>query len=197
MTGTLEKEINSLKRRMHVLNNPHKLFWSAEKFISKTYMFDIIKDHQMSDEFLRHYMEKGRIDGYDLDILAGVQFLTESFIRDYQDGLDWMRVCIKQHLSESFMMEMENRVLWNYAAENQVMSEQFILDNAHRLNYYCLVKNRVGVKLSDNLIYELSDRINKDIFEEVFIKKGRISFEELTRRRDKNLIRSRFEILDL
>ena len=135
--------------------------------------------------------------GYDLDILAGVQFLTENFIRDYQDKLDWMRVCIKQNLSESFMMEMEDRVLWNYAAENQKMTESFILANAHRLNYYCLVKNRVGVKLSNNLIYELSDRIDESIFEELFIKKGKISSVELSRIRDKNKIHNRFEILDL
>lgn len=176
------------------------LTMSVEEWFTKQlfYFYDVVKKYKVSDEFLRYYAERDMIYGADWWPVH-TQKLTEQFIRDYRSRLDWMWICIHQPMTEEFMYEMEDSIgtCWNYVAENQVMSDQFIIDNAHRLNYYCLVKNRAGVKLSDRVIYELSERIDKSIFQKVFIEKGRVSPAQLIRIRDRNRIDNRFELLDI
>lgn len=201
MTKTLKKEIRSLMWKLQWNKKPYRLLWSEEKYLNKGffYMHDVLKKYKMSDELLRHYVGTERIWGSDWGAVVCFQDLTEQFIRDYRDSLDWMWMCIHQPMTEDFMIEMEDSIdwRWNYVAENQVMSDQFIIDNAHRLNYYCLVKNRAGVKLSDRVIYELSERIDKSIFQKVFVENGRVSPVELIRIRDRNKINNRFELMEV
>ena len=195
MTETLEKEIKRLMWKLYWNKKQYRLCWSAQKWLNKGRysLYDIFKKYKMSDEFLRHHI--GSMWGSEVGSIY-YQDLTEDFMREFSLSLDWMCISIMQKLSESFMTEMGDYIKWNHAAENQVMSEQFILDNAHRLNYYCLVKNRVGVKLSERCIYELSKRIDKNLFNEVFIKEGRITEDNLEKIRDRNQY-NRFEVMDI
>ena len=201
MTKTLRKEIRRLMWKLQWNHYPYRLLWSEERYLVKGFfnMHDVLKKYKLSDALLRRYVELERIWGSDWGAVVCFQDLTEQFIRDYRVQLDWMWLIIHQPMTEDFMYEMEDSIgeKWNYVAENHVMSDQFILDNAHRLNYYCLVKNRAGVKLSDRLIYELSERIDQSIFDRVFLESGRVSSAELIRIRDRNKIDNRFELLDI
>ncbi len=193
MTETLKKEIKLLMWKI----NPLRLNYSVDKLFKKTSMYDILKKYKVSKEFLRHYIDIRYIAGPDWNPVH-LQKLSEQFMRDFKDRLEWMWVCIHQNLTESFMREMKDYVKWSYAAENQKMSPDFILEFSHRLNYYCLIKSRhKDMKvLPENLIYDLSLIIDKNVFNDTFIKNKKITRKRLNELMYINKV-NRFEILDI
>ena len=52
--------------------------------------------------------------------------LSEDFIREYQDKVDWGYISEYQSLSEDFIREFKDRVAWDWISECQVLSEDFI-----------------------------------------------------------------------
>ena len=52
--------------------------------------------------------------------------LTEDFIREFADKVNWYYISLYQHLSEDFIREFANRVNWNAVSANQRLSEDFI-----------------------------------------------------------------------
>lgn len=52
--------------------------------------------------------------------------LSEKFMRDYANFLDWGTISIYQTLSEDFMRNWKHKILWYYATRNQRMSEEFM-----------------------------------------------------------------------
>jgi len=194
MTESLKKEIRKLMFRI----NPLRLNYSTDRLTLKIGIYDILKKYTVSEEFLRHYIENRYIAGPNWWPVHS-QKLSEQFIRDFRDKLDWLWICIHQNLTESFMREMKDYVRWNTAAEYQKMSSDFILEFVDRLNYYCLVKNKHKdmKKLSELLIYEISLRIDEKIFEDTFIKNKKITSKRLIEIHHENDWETRFEILDL
>jgi hypothetical protein len=194
MTESLKKEIQKLMFRI----NPLRFNYSVDRLTCKIGMYNILKKYEVSEEFLRHYIENGYISGPNWWPVYR-QKLSEQFMRDFRDRVDWMSISICQDLTESFMREMKDDVLWNYAAENQKMSKDFIIEFHDRINYYCLIKNKHKdmKKLSELLIYELSLVIDKNLFEDTFIKNRKITYEKLSAIQVDNTYENRFELLDL
>ena len=52
--------------------------------------------------------------------------LSEKFMRDYANYLDWGSISVYQTLSENFMKEYKHRLVWYYVTRNQKMSDEFI-----------------------------------------------------------------------
>ena len=52
--------------------------------------------------------------------------LTEDFIREFQDKVDWEYISIYQNLSEDFIKEFQNKVNWRIISKYQKLSEDFI-----------------------------------------------------------------------
>ena len=194
MTESLKKEIRKLMFRI----NPLRLNYSTDRLTHKIGMYDILKRYTVSEEFLRYYIENRYIAGPNWWPVYR-QKLSEQFMRDFRDRIDWMSICICQNLTESFMREMKDYVKWNYAAENQKMSKDFIIEFHDRINYYCLIKNRHKdmKKLSELLIYELSLVVDENLFKDTFIKNRKITYEKLFAIQIENTYESRFDILDL
>jgi hypothetical protein len=61
--------------------------------------------------------------------------LSEDFIREYQDRLNWNAICYSQTLSEPFIREMKDRVEWVFTSECQTLSESFIREFQDRVNW--------------------------------------------------------------
>jgi hypothetical protein len=72
--------------------------------------------------------------------------LSEEFIRQYQDKLDWGWVCLKQKLSEEFIIEfkdkircyflVENKHIHTYSKSTQIFILKDMLANPYDLDYY-------------------------------------------------------------
>jgi len=78
--------------------------------------------------------------------------LSEDFIREFEDKVNWYRISKYQVLSESFIREFEDRVNWKEISEYQVLSESFIREFEDRVNWERISKYQ---KLSENFIREL------------------------------------------
>ncbi len=61
------------------------------------------------------------------------QKLTEKFIRNHKNELDWNTISEYQKLSERFILEMSDYVNWVWISEKQKLSKEFILQNKDKL----------------------------------------------------------------
>ena len=52
--------------------------------------------------------------------------LTEEYIREFQDKVDWKSISWRQKLSEEFIREFQDKVYWKYISCDQKLSEEFI-----------------------------------------------------------------------
>jgi hypothetical protein len=86
--------------------------------------------------------------------------LSEEFIRNHKDELNWLRICENQSLSEAFIIEHADYVNWDYVAYYQKLSEKFIRDNFSLLtkcsNTYICEKQ----VLSENFISEFRNHLD-------------------------------------
>ena len=55
--------------------------------------------------------------------------LTEDFIREFQDKVNWKCISFYQTLSEDFIIEFKDKVDWEYISKYQKLSEDFIKKN--------------------------------------------------------------------
>ena len=55
-----------------------------------------------------------------------MQPLSEEFIREFKDEVNWNNISVIQNLSEDFIREMKNYVDWGLISIRQVLSEDFI-----------------------------------------------------------------------
>ena len=51
--------------------------------------------------------------------------LTEDFIREFKDKVDWFYISLSQELSEKFIKEFQDKVNWEYISEYQELSGSF------------------------------------------------------------------------
>ena len=54
------------------------------------------------------------------------QSLSEDFIREFQDKVDWDWISKYQNLSEDFIREFKDKVDWYYISKYQKVSNKFI-----------------------------------------------------------------------
>ena len=52
--------------------------------------------------------------------------LSEDFIREFKDKVDWYWISIRQTLSEPFIKEFKDKVDWEEITEYQTLSENYI-----------------------------------------------------------------------
>ena len=62
----------------------------------------------------------------DWGMISQINYLSEDFIREFQDKVVWDYVCYKQKLSEDFIREFQNKVNWHWISIHQTLSEDFI-----------------------------------------------------------------------
>ena len=58
----------------------------------------------------------------------------QSFIKEFQDKVDWNYISAYQKLSESFIKKFKDKVNWDLISKYQNLSENFIKKFKHKLN---------------------------------------------------------------
>ena len=83
--------------------------------------------------------------------------LTEEFIREFQDKVYWLFICVYQELSEDFIREFRYKVNWYYISEYQKLSENFIREFQDNVDWNEISFNQ---KLSEDFIREFQDKVD-------------------------------------
>ena len=90
----------------------------------------------------------------------GCKKLSEDFIREFQDKVDWDIISYHQRLSENFIREFEDKVDWGLISHLQTLSEDFIREFKDKVHWGCI---SLYQELSQEFINEFKDYIYMDI----------------------------------
>ena len=111
----------------------------------------LLSKHQsLSEDFIREF--KDRVDWMSI---SSYQHLSEDFIREFKDRVDWYNISAYHHLSEDFIREFKDRVDWFYVSVNQHLSEDFIREFKDRVDWMSIFSYQ---HLSEDFIREFKDR---------------------------------------
>ena len=84
------------------------------------------------------------------------QHLSEDFIDEFKDKVDWFCISKYQHLSEDFIREFKNDVEWLYISEYQHLSKEFIEE----------FKDKIYMRLSaDSWLYKSVEEKKKAVID--------------------------------
>ena len=132
----------------------------------------------LSEDFIREFKDK-----VDWDCISIYQKLSENFIREIQDRVVWRCISIYQKLSEDFMREFQDRVDWYFISIYQKLSEDFMREFQDRVDWYFI---SIYQKLSENFIREIQDRVvwrcisKNQILSESFIREFNLEVNKTT-----------------
>jgi len=98
-------------------------------------------------------------DRVNWDWISECQKLSESFIEQNKDRVYWDCISRYQKLSESFIEQNKDRVDWYRISQYQKLSESFIEQNKDRVYWYWISEFQ---KLSEEFIEQNKDRVNLD-----------------------------------
>lgn len=110
----------------------------------KFYNSNLFEDYIVPEDFIRELYEKSSNDdcwGDHFDYIALNQNISEDFIREFQDKLDWRFISSWQILSESFIEEFSHKIHWKRISGKQKLSKEFIIKNIDLLNLIRLIDN--------------------------------------------------------
>ena len=74
--------------------------------------------------------------------ISSHQYLTEHFMRCYEEELLWKNISEKQNLSENFILDFKSSVDWIRISKYQKLSFKFIKNNIEKLNVCGLLENK-------------------------------------------------------
>jgi len=92
----------------------------TEWWKNRNYWSDICYNQPLSEEFIREFA-----DYVDWGFLAQRQRLSENLMRDFQDRISFNTICYHQRLSEEFIREFADRLNWFVIIQNQKVSDEF------------------------------------------------------------------------
>lgn len=124
--------------------------------------------------------------------------LSEDFIREHANDLNWNTICRNSTLSESFIEEMVNRVNWAIICDHQYLSEPFIRKWLHK---FSLDKVFEYQKVSESFIREVlfplrtKGRWDDYIYYLGYVVGNQILSKDFIREISRDLDESRYELL--
>ena len=71
--------------------------------------YDFYRNNKLTEDFIREFQDK--VNWW---LISEYQKLSEDFIREFKDNVSWVDISIAQVLSEDFIREFKDRVNWRY-----------------------------------------------------------------------------------
>lgn len=86
------------------------------------------------------------------------KYLTEDFIRRYQDKLDWSVISCVQILSEEFITEFKDKVFWRSISRHQKLSFKFVIKNIELIDIenFIIKNDKVSQEIKQELKWYLN-----------------------------------------
>ena len=111
-----------------------------------------LSEHQyLSEDFIREFKDK-----VNWHRISSCQRLSEEFIREFKDRVNWGCVSKYQHLSEDFIREFKDDVSWGWVSISQHLSEDFIREFADKVKWVFISRCQ---QLSEDFIREFKDDV--------------------------------------
>ena len=82
--------------------------------------WEFYADNTLTEDFIREFKDK-----VDWEYISEFQKLSEDFIREFKDNVSWSFVSINQKLSENFIREFQDKVDWFLIYAYQTLSKEF------------------------------------------------------------------------
>ena len=115
---------------------------------------DISINFTLSEEFIREF--KDYVDWY---FISSFQNLSEDFIREFKNYVTWLKISMYQQLSEKFIREFKDDVYWYEISLCQNLSENFISEHKEYVSWYNISNYQ---KLSPEFIQEFENKLTID-----------------------------------
>lgn len=109
--------------------------------------------NRLPEDFLRKYFDRFLIR----DLCMFQKNLSENFIIDYADKLDWNLLCCNQKLKENILREFASKLNFKNISSRQKLSESFISYFKDKLDWVLISKYQ---KLSEDFIERHSLLVN-------------------------------------
>lgn len=109
-----------------------------DRHYNESYIYPLISHQSISIKLLNKYWN---IFKPFANSISKWQNLTEEFIEQHAEEVDWSEISSHQVLSEDFMKKWENKINWNFLHQTQGLSKQFVMEiyNEFMLNASHLV----------------------------------------------------------
>lgn len=128
----------------------------ANEILGTNYQYwkSVSKHKGLTEDFIREFANE-----VDWCWISAYQNLSEDFIREFADKVDVFYISRYQHLSEEFIREFADKVDWSWISRYQHLSEDFIGEFKYRVDWYWISARQ---QLSENFIKEFKDKVDWD-----------------------------------
>ena len=106
----------------------------------------------LTEDFIQEFKDK-----VDWTCISRYPHLSEDFIRKFADRVDWYYISAYQYLSEDFIREFKDWVYWDAISYYQQLSEDFIREFKDKVNWYYISAYQ---HLSEDIIREFKDKVS-------------------------------------
>ena len=106
----------------------------------------------LTEDFIQEFKDK-----VDWTCISRYPHLSEDFIRKFADRVDWYYISTYQYLSENFIREFNDWVYWDAISYCQRLSEDFIREFKDKVNWYYISAYQ---HLSEDFIREFKDKVS-------------------------------------
>ena len=106
----------------------------------------------LTEDFIQEFKDK-----VDWTCISRYPHLSEDFIRKFADRVDWYYISAYQYLSEDFIREFKDWVSWDAISYYQQLSEDFIREFKDKVNWYYISAYQ---HLSEDIIREFKDKVS-------------------------------------
>ena len=107
----------------------------------------------LTEEFMTQFADR-----LDWKILSSCQVLSESFIRQHIRSICWFNISCYQYLSEQFIIDFQYQVNWDQISASQALSEEFIINHINKINWTHMPNSRQI--FSHDFIVRFADKLN-------------------------------------
>jgi hypothetical protein len=116
----------------------------------------VARKQKLSISFIRDHMNRWRSEDWLHGISEQNHLLTEDFVREFQDQLNWLTITSCAKLSEAFIVEFAQKISGRWVAVCQNVSEDFIRQYQDKIEFETLPRR----PLSERFMREFADRLD-------------------------------------
>lgn len=106
----------------------------------------VFEYNQVSETFLRKH--RSEFDKETWSVISAFQELSEDFMCEFKDDLDWGEISQNQRFSEEFAVQFKSLLEWDFVISRNLFPFDFILQNA---------------VLTDDVVYRLGQSYTSDL----------------------------------
>jgi len=83
--------------------------------------------------------------------------IANNVMKTSRNDINWIKISIKQYLSEDFIREFQDKLHWDLISTHQTLSDDFIREFQDKVYWFGISKFQT---LSDNFIREFQDKVD-------------------------------------